>query len=127
MLRLPGQGGVKPKGFSDKMTLTLLFSKVLISDVTAIKNKINAFKYPRILSVSTICNGNVIIKVSQHLDPIEINAYDVSGRIIKKLYAGKVTIPLTLKLKKDDLPTGIVFLKVNSINISEVRKIVNVR
>lgn len=104
----------------------LYFSKALISDVTATKHKVNMQKYPKFLSASTLCNGSVIIKVSPCFDPIEINAYDVSGRIIKKLYAGKVTTPLTLRLKRDDLSPGIIFLKVKSKNLSEVKKIIKI-
>ncbi|GAI90455.1 unnamed protein product, partial [marine sediment metagenome] len=78
-----------------------------------------------ILNVPTIWNGNVTMKVTQHPTPIEIKAYDVSGRMIKQLYTGKINIPVQIQLKSNDFPRGIIFIKLSSKDIIEVRKIIN--
>lgn len=103
----------------------LYFSKALLSELS-VEEIVNQVLEPRhILRLPTIWNGNVTMKVIQHPNPIEIKAYDVSGRMIKQLYAGKVNIPVQIQLKSNDFPRGIIFIKLNSKDITEVRKIIN--
>jgi hypothetical protein len=81
----------------------------------------------KILSVPALMNGNIIIKVSPCAGPITINAYDISGRIIKRLYNGNVAAAYNLTVRSNDLPSGMVYLKVNGKSVSEVREFVNMK
>jgi len=103
----------------------LYFSKALLSELSVEEIVNQVFEPRHILRLPTIWNGNVTMKVIQHPNPIEIKAYDVSGRMIKQLYAGKVNIPVQIQLKSNDFPRGIIFIKLNSKDITEVRKIIN--
>jgi hypothetical protein len=105
----------------------LYFSKALLTEVSAQEYRAESFGSGRIISMPTIWNGNVVMNISSHPHPIEINAYDVSGRMIKQIYAGQVTTPTKLSVKSNDLPAGVVFIKVNSREILEVTKIINIK
>ncbi len=98
----------------------LYFSKALLSDITAKMPDATAPASPRHLCMPSLCRGEAIITVSGCRKPFEIIAFDASGRIVKKLYAGKSTAPVRVKLKNTDVPAGILFIRLQSENISEV-------
>ncbi len=107
----------------------LYFSKALIEDIVSIKD--NPIKFSKnshkIITISKLINKNILITIEPSLDPITINAYDVSGRMLKNIYKGKTTSTLSLKLQNSELPSGLIFLRASSRNISEVRQIFNVK
>ncbi len=107
----------------------LYFSKAPIEDLVNISNKhaTTAMQSHKILSTPAVSNGNIIIKIESFTEPISINAYDLSGKLLKKLHNGRVTSPLTVTLKSSDLPSGIVFIKATGERVSEVREIMNVK
>lgn len=103
----------------------LYFSKAPLSDLGTEEQLLTLPESRHILMVPTIWTGNVSMKITQHPFPIEIEAYDISGRMIKQIFTGKVATPMQIQLKTNDFPRGIVFIKLSSKDISEVRKIVN--
>jgi hypothetical protein len=107
----------------------LYFSKARIDDIVSIGGK--SVKYAsrpyKILSVPILSGRNIVMKVSPFSEPLTINAFDLSGRKIKRIYNGKVTAPINLTVKSGDLPSGVVFFKVNGKSVSEVREIINLK
>jgi hypothetical protein len=81
----------------------------------------------RILTVPTIWNSKVLMRVQPYASPLEINAYDISGRLVKHIYAGIVSNPMLIQLDPNDFPQGVIFMRLNSRDLTEVCKIVNLK
>ncbi len=105
----------------------LYFSKALLSELGIEEKLITSVESSRILMTPTIWNGNVVMRIAQHSHPVTIKAYDVSGRMIKELYAGKPITPVSLQLNGSDFPQGVLFIKLISKETSETKKVINLR
>lgn len=103
----------------------LYFSKALLSELGSEEYGAHKPQYHHILHVPTVWRGDVIMNISQHSDPLEIKLYDVSGRVVKILYRGRVKDPMQIHVRSGNFPAGVLFLNLVSKNTSEVRKIVN--
>jgi hypothetical protein len=104
----------------------LYFSKALLSDLACKENYTHTpCENNKILSVPTIWHGKVLLEIAQHNGPLDVNVYDVMGRLVKNLYQGKITKPMHISLNSDDFPMGILFIRVTSNTTHEVRKVVN--
>jgi hypothetical protein len=57
---------------------------------------------------------------------LDIRVYDCAGRLVRNLYSGTVVQPLNLTLTSSELPSGVLFIRLDAEGYSEVRKVVNV-
>ena len=105
----------------------LYFSKALLSDLAVTEYEDNDLQVDRILEVPGIWHGNVLLRIQPHEYPVNINAYDVSGRMIKHIYAGLVSQPMQIQLDHNDFPQGVIFLQVSSSLLNESCKVVNLK
>lgn len=105
----------------------LYFSKALLLDLRVAEEDRDEQIVNRILAVPTIWNSKVLMRVQPYASPLEINAYDISGRLVKHIYAGRVSSPMLIQLDHNDFPQGIIFVRLHSKDISEVCKIVNLK
>ncbi len=103
----------------------LYFSKALLSELSSREEVTSLPKSHRAFNVPTLWNGTIVMQVRQHLYPIEIKVYDISGRVVKQLYAGMIEEPLQIRFKSNDFPQGILFIRFSSKDITEVRKVIN--
>ncbi len=105
----------------------LYFSKALLSEVATMEDQRRRPESRHILRVPTVWYGDITMQVVQLPDPIEINAYDATGRMIAQIYSGDAASPLELHLTSSDFSQGVIFIKLNSKDISETRKIINLK
>ncbi len=105
----------------------LYFSKALLLDLKVAEEDRDEQIVSRILTVPTIWNSKVLMRVQPYASPLEINAYDISGRLVKHIYAGIVNSPMLIQLDPNDFPQGVIFMRLNSRDITEVCKIVNLK
>jgi hypothetical protein len=103
----------------------LYFSKAELSLLGSEEGKSLAAQSQRFITVPTIWRGNILMEVRANPHPVEIRAYDVTGRLIKAIYTGKPELAHRIQLQSDDFPTGIIFIQAYSDGVSEVHKIVN--
>lgn len=105
----------------------LYFSKALLLDLKVAEEDRDEQIVNRILTVPTIWNSKVLMRVQPYASPLEINAYDISGRLVKHIYAGIVSSPMLIQLDPNDFPQGVIFMRLNSKDLTEVCKIVNLK
>jgi len=105
----------------------LYFSKALISEVGCAEQIAGKPATGPTVSIPTIWRGNVVLEISHHSEPIKINLYDASGRIVKKVYSGRIAGSMKIKIRSKDLPSGVLFIRISSDNTSQTRKVVNLR
>lgn len=107
----------------------LYFSKAKIDDVVNISYNPNwdKVKSNTVLSAPVVSKGNIIFKISPTLEPVSINTYDVSGKLLKRLYNGKISASFNVMVKSSDLPSGVLFIKAAGNNVSDVREFVNIK
>ncbi len=103
----------------------LYFSKALLNELSSEEELAYTPDPCHVLNMPTLWNGSVVMNVTQHPHPVEIKAYDISGRMVKQIYTGRVTVPLQIRLKSNDFPRGILFIKLSSQKSSIVQKVVN--
>jgi len=103
----------------------LYFSKASLSELSCEEAYAYLPEPCRIFEVPTLWNGSVVMKIVQHQYPIDITAYDVSGRMVKQIYSGKVATPLQIQLSSNDFPRGVLFIRLNSQETSLAQKVIN--
>lgn len=105
----------------------LYFSKALLSELAIAEYRGNDLRVDRILEVPVIWHGNVLLRIQPHEHPVNINAYDVSGRMIKHIYSGSVDQAMQIQLDHNDFPQGVIFLHLSSSTVNEACKVVNIK
>ena len=105
----------------------LYFSKALLSELAVEEYERSEPTANRILQVPGIWHKNVILHVQSHEYPVVIKAYDVSGRMIERIYSGMVDQPIQIQIDHNDFPQGVIFLHLTSPVINEACKVVNIK
>lgn len=103
----------------------LYFSKALLSELVCKEEHASSPEQCSIFEVPTLWSGSVVLKILEHPYPLEIRAYDISGRLVKQIYSGAVTAPLDLHLRSSDFPRGVLFVTCDSPRTSVVQKVIN--
>jgi hypothetical protein len=104
----------------------LYFSKAQLSLLSLEEGKILAAQSHRLISVPTIWRGNIFMEIREYSHPVEIRAYDVTGRLIKNIYTGQTEGAQRVQVQSRDFPSGVIFIQAHSNGIREWHKIVNV-
>ncbi|KPK69256.1 hypothetical protein AMJ87_10755, partial [candidate division WOR_3 bacterium SM23_60] len=105
----------------------LYFSKALLSELASAEI---THAYPllqHLLTAPTIWHGNVSLGIGQCTTPLDIRMYDCTGRFVTHLYHGQALQPVHITMASDDVPSGVLFIKLDTENHSEVHKVVNLR
>jgi len=103
----------------------LYYSRALLSELNIEEQEELVSTTQRMLKIPTIWRGNVTLEILQNSHPIEIKAYDVTGRLINDIYSGDVPHHSQLHLASSKFPAGVIFIKISSDDVEEVHKIVN--
>lgn len=103
----------------------LYYSRALLSELNIEEQEELVSTTQRMLKIPTIWRGNVTLEILQNSHPIEIKAYDVTGRLIDRIYSGNADDHSQLHLTSSKFPAGVIFIRVSSNDVEEVHKIVN--
>ena len=79
----------------------------------------------RALLMPTVWQGIVEMRIQRNVSPVDINLYDITGSLIKKLSVRGTADARTLSLNSTDLPRGVIFVRVSGPNTEEVTKVIN--
>jgi hypothetical protein len=105
----------------------LYFSKALLSDLAVSEDPKDGSIVNRVFTAPAILHNNAVLTIPPHEYPVDIRAYDVSGRMIKKIYAGTVDRMMRIQLDPNEFPQGVIFLYFNSPVCNASLKIVNIQ
>lgn len=103
----------------------LYFSKALLYDLASAEVTSVEPQPQRLLTVPTVWHGSVCLSVAQCTTPLTIRMYDCAGRLVRQFYKGSVIHPLNITIASDDFPSGVLFIRLDSQDHSEVSKVVN--
>lgn len=103
----------------------LYFSKALLSELSIGENSFTFTPESFILQIPTIWRGTVELNIPQNSTPFDINCYDVTGRMIKKISRDEINNATSLKLHSIDFPRGIIFVHASGHNVGTVFKVIN--
>jgi len=103
----------------------LYFSKALLSELgTGESLPKNTETHP-LLCVPTIWHGEVTMRIMASHKRVNIKAYDIAGRLVCTLFAGKVLKTTTKTINSSYLPYGILFIKATALFHSETKKVIH--
>jgi hypothetical protein len=105
----------------------LYFSKALLSELASAEIAEGSPHPQRLLTVPTVWHGRAVLSVGQCTTPLEIRMYDCAGRLVKQLYRGPALQPLDIAVATANVPSGVLFIRFDTQNHSEVSKVVNLR
>jgi hypothetical protein len=103
----------------------LYFSKAPLAELRIDDGSLAHVYEQNTLTMPTIWQGAVEIRIKQDAHPLKISFYDACGRLIKDINACKTAGTHTLKLNSDDLPRGVIFIRASSRYTNKTFKIVN--
>ncbi len=103
----------------------LYFSKALLSTLGINEGPQTLSPDDAVVGIPTIWRGSVELKMPHNLHPVEVRLYDVTGRLITRIYSNNTDGFDALRLHSADFPRGIIFVQVRSQNTSKVVKVIN--
>ncbi|UCF71095.1 MAG: exo-alpha-sialidase [candidate division WOR-3 bacterium] len=103
----------------------LYFSKALLSELRIDESTFLSAHGQNTLLMPTIWYGTIDLHIPQNPHPIDIDAYDVTGRLITNIWSGEPTNGQSLRLRSADFPRGVIFVRAASRTMNEVIKVVN--
>lgn len=101
----------------------LYFSKAPLQRTVSVLQAAAPWRTKPLTLLSTRVN-DAAVRVGRVDGPFEVDAYDASGRMVKRLFAGTAAAPLTLKINRNDMPAGVVFIALHSSSVRETVKMV---
>jgi len=104
----------------------LYFSKAFLAELGVNEGDITHSPDQDIFYVPTVWQGTISMQIPQNAHALDISAYDIAGRLIRKIFSGESTTAKTLRLRTADFPRGVIFVRVSGQNISEVFKVINI-
>jgi hypothetical protein len=103
----------------------LYFSKALLTALGVSAGSYAITPGHGTLQMPTIWRGAVDIYISQNSQPFDLDFYDVTGRLLKRISNRGNNDGMVLKLRSADFPRGIIFVRASGLNTNAVFKAVN--
>lgn len=104
----------------------LYFSKALLTDFSTGEHFEEAITM-HMLSCPTIWRGAVSLSVAQIPGHVNITVYDATGRQVKEIYSGTLSQAARLHIDGNQLPQGVLFVRLTGNRVNEVKKVINIR